>query len=238
MRYIAFSVDDLLFVLPDLDKCQRIKDGLKREYGHGSWRSQVHLGIQVHCRSNGGIFLSQRAYLKDVLLRLACADARTAPTPMQLILQLAVTPEDNRPFPAFRSHYLQPIGSLMYNMLGNWSTTLTMPWVFWAAALRGQTARTGLPSSVSWHTSKATLDFGFKFQPDDSLLGGFEAYLDSDWGTCPLTSRSTMGYIVVLAADAVSWLSKLQPGVTAISTYIPTAHMAAEVMTKSLALPT
>ena len=31
-HYIALYVDDLLFVSPDLNKIQRIKDGLKREY--------------------------------------------------------------------------------------------------------------------------------------------------------------------------------------------------------------
>ena len=32
-HYIALYVDDLLFVSPDLDEIQRIKDGLKCEYG-------------------------------------------------------------------------------------------------------------------------------------------------------------------------------------------------------------
>ena len=77
-----------------LHKIQRIKDGLERKYGIKDFgKARFNLGIQVHCLSNGRIFLPQRAYLEDVLLRLGYADGQTAPTPMQPNLQLAVTPD-------------------------------------------------------------------------------------------------------------------------------------------------
>ena len=65
----------------------------------GSRQSQVILGIQVPHRLNGGTFLS-RAELEDVLLRPGYTDGRTAPTPMQPKLQLAVAQEDHQPTPA------------------------------------------------------------------------------------------------------------------------------------------
>ncbi|GAA5880109.1 hypothetical protein JCM3774_004151, partial [Rhodotorula dairenensis] len=74
-HYVALYVDDLLFVSPDLDEIQRIKDGLKCEYGiKDLGEAKFILGIQVHHRSNGGLFLSQRAYLKDVLPCLGYAN--------------------------------------------------------------------------------------------------------------------------------------------------------------------
>ncbi|GAA5970924.1 hypothetical protein JCM8115_005499 [Rhodotorula mucilaginosa] len=213
-HYIALYVDDLLFVSPDLDEIQRIKDGLKRQYGiKDLGEAKFILGIQVHRRSNGGIFLSQRAYLEDVLLRLGYADGRTAPTPMQPNLQLAVAPEDHQPTPAFRSRYLQAVGSLIHAARPDNS--------HWAAVIR-----------VLAYI-KGTLDFGLEFQPDDSPLAGFEAYSDSDWGACPSTSRSTMGYTFVLASGAVSWSSKLQPRVTASSTeaeYLGLSHASKEAI--------
>lgn len=232
-HYIALYVDDLLFVSPDLDEIQRIKDGLKREYGiKDLGEAKFILGIQVHRRSNGGIFLSQRAYLEDVLLRLGYADGRTAPTPMQPNLQLAVAPEDHRPTPAFRSRYLQAVGSLMYAMLG------TRPDLCYAVGVLGRHA--ARPDNSHWAAVirvlayiKGTLDFGLEFQPDDSPLAGFEAYSDSDWGACPSTSRSTMGYTFVLASGAVSWSSKLQPRVTASSTeaeYLGLSHASKEAI--------
>ena len=179
-HYIALYVDDLLFVSPDLAEIQRVKDGLKREYGiKDLGEAKFILGIQVHRRENGGIFLSQRAYLEDVLLRLGHADGRTAPTPMQPNLQLAVAPEDHQPSPAFRSRYLQAVGSLMYAMLG------TRPDLCYAVGVLGRHA--ARPDASHWAAIvrvlqyiKGTLDMGLEFQPDDSPLAGFEAYSDSD----------------------------------------------------------
>ncbi|GAA5887223.1 hypothetical protein JCM3774_005659, partial [Rhodotorula dairenensis] len=232
-HYIALYVDDLLFVSPNLDEIQRVKDGLKREYGiKDLGKAKFILGIQVHRRENGGIFLSQRAYLEDVLLRLGHADGRTAPTPMQPNLQLAVAPEDHQPTPAFHSRYLQAVGSLMYAMLG------TRPDLCYAVGVLGRHA--ARPDASHWAAIvrvlqyiKGTLDMGLEFQPDDSPLAGFEAYSDSDWGACRVTSRSTMGYTFVLASGAVSWLSKLQPRVTASSTeaeYLGLSHASKEAI--------
>ncbi|GAA5886961.1 hypothetical protein JCM3774_001145, partial [Rhodotorula dairenensis] len=245
----------------------------------GLGKAQFILGIQVHRRSNGGLFLSQRVYLEDVLLRLGYADSRTAPTLMQPNLQLAVAPEDHQPTPAFRSRYLQAVGSLMYAMLG------TRPDLCYAVGVLGR--RAARPNNSHWAAVirvlvyiKGTLDFGLEFQPDDSSLAGFEAYSDSDWGACPLTSRSTIGYTFE-AIHLSQLLSELaqgsgkaielfgdKQGANALSrdpqfhnrtwhlrltehfvrkqvqqgditvTYIPTARTVADVMTKSLPLPT
>ncbi|GEM12711.1 gag-Pol polyprotein [Rhodotorula toruloides] len=69
-HYIALYVDDLLFVSPSLDEITRVKAGLKEEYGiKDLGAAKFILGIQIHQRSDGSLFLSQRAYLEDVLLR-------------------------------------------------------------------------------------------------------------------------------------------------------------------------
>ena len=113
---------------------------------------------------------------------------------MQPNLQLAVTPEDHQPNPAFRSRYLQAVGSLMYAMLG------TRPDLCYAVGVLGRHAAQS--DNSHWAAVirilayiKGTLDFGLEFQPDNSPLAGFEAYSDSDWGACPSTSRSIMGYV-------------------------------------------
>lgn len=116
--YIALYVGDLLSVLPDLPECQRVGDGLKREYDiKDLGEANFILGIQVHWSENGGIFTLQRAYLENILLRLGDADGRSAPTPKQPNLQLAVASMDHQSTPAFRSRYLQAAGSVMYAML-------------------------------------------------------------------------------------------------------------------------
>jgi hypothetical protein len=111
--------------------------------------------------------------------------------------------------------------------------TFATPWAFWAShAARPDNSHWAAVIRVLAYI-KGTLDFGLEFQPDDSPLAGFEAYSDSDWGACPSTSRSTMGYTFVLASGAVSWSSKLQPRVTASSTeaeYLGLSHASKEAI--------
>ncbi|GEM12880.1 hypothetical protein Rt10032_c34g6897 [Rhodotorula toruloides] len=85
---------------------------------------------------------------------------------------------------------------------------------------------------LRWYI-RGTLDYGLEYTPDSSPLRGFEAYSDSDWGACPTTSRSTVGYVFLLANGAVSWASKLQPRVTASSTeaeYLGLSHACKETV--------
>ena len=138
----------------------------------------------------------------------------------------------NQPTPACRSRYLQDVGSLMYAMLG------TRPGLCYAVAVLGRHA--ARLDNSHWAAVnrvlaylKGTLHVGLELQPDDLPLAGFEAYSDSDWGACPSTSRSTMGYTFVLASGADSWLSKLQLRVTASSTeaeYLGLSHASKEAI--------
>ncbi|GAA5829280.1 hypothetical protein JCM3770_004618 [Rhodotorula araucariae] len=211
----ALYVDDLLFVSPSLDEITRIKTGLKEEYGiKDLGEARFILGNQIHRCAYSGVFLSQRAYLEDVLLRLGQAGCRTAPTPMIPLSQLHAVPEDHTPSPLFRCRYLQAVGSPMYVMLG---TCLTLP----------------TPSASSGGTRTAWTTRTIEYVPDDTPLVGFKAYSNLAWGACVDTVRSTMGYAFVLASGAVSWLSKLQPRVTASSTeaeYLSLSHASKEAV--------
>ncbi|GEM05987.1 hypothetical protein Rt10032_c01g0004 [Rhodotorula toruloides] len=232
-HYIALYVDDLLFVSPSLGEITRVKAGLKEEYGiKDLGAAKFILGIQIHQRSDGSLFLSQRAYLEDVLLRLDPNGRRTAPTPMVPNQQLVPAPDDHVPTPDFRRRYLQAVGSLMYAMLG---TRVDLAHV--VGVLGRHAAR---PDNTHWAAVlralqyiRGTLDYGLEYTPDSSPLRGFEAYSDPDWGACPTTSRSTMGYVFLLANGAVSWSSKLQPRVTASLTeaeYLGLSHACKETV--------
>ncbi|GAA5958589.1 hypothetical protein JCM8115_002513 [Rhodotorula mucilaginosa] len=144
MHYMALYVDDLLFVSPDLDEIQRIKDGLKREYGiKDLGKVKFILGIQPN-------------------------------------LQLAVAPENHQPTPAFRSRYLQAVGSLMYAMLGARADLCCAVGVLGRHAARRDNSHWAAVIRVLAYI-KGTLDFGLEFQLDNLPLAGFEAYSDSDW---------------------------------------------------------
>ena len=232
-HYIALYVDDLLFVSPSDDEIARCKDGLRQEYGiKDLGEAKFILGIQIHRRPDGSLFLSQKAYLEDVLLRLGHSGCRTAPTPMIPNQQLELSPEDHAPPPSFRSRYLQAVGSLMYAMLG------TRPDLAHVVGVLGR--HSARPDNHHWSAVvrclqyiKGTLDHGIEYVPDDSPMAGFEAYSDSDWGADPSTSRSTMGYVYILASGAVSWSSKLQPRVAGSSSeaeYLGMSHAGKELI--------
>ncbi|GEM08157.1 gag-Pol polyprotein [Rhodotorula toruloides] len=213
-HYIALYVDDLLFVSPSLDEITRV------DHTHPP------------ALRRGSPFLSQRAYLEDVLLRLDPNGRRTAPTPMVPNQQLVPAPDDHVPTPDFCRRCLQAVGSLMYAMLGTRVDLAHVVGVFGRHAAR--------PDNTHWAAVlralqyiRGTLDYGLEYTPDSSPLRGFEAYSDSDWGACPTTSRSTMGYLFLLANGAVSWSSKLQPRVTASSTeaeYLGLSHACKETV--------
>ncbi|GAA5825924.1 hypothetical protein JCM3770_000127 [Rhodotorula araucariae] len=129
------------------------------------------LGIQIHCRADGGVFLSQQAYLEDVLLRLGQAwpGCRTAPTPMIPLSQLRAAPEDHTPLPSFRRRYLQAVGLLMYAMLG------TRPDLAHAVGVLGRHANR--PDDSHWAAAirvcqylKGMLNYGIEYVPDDAPL--------------------------------------------------------------------
>ena len=63
---------------------------------------------------------------------------------------------------------------------------------------------------------KGTLDYGLQLykSPISSLL----SYIDTDWGGCPDTRRSTSGYCVFLGDNLISWSTKRQPTVSKSST--------------------
>ncbi|GAA5880318.1 hypothetical protein JCM8547_003589 [Rhodosporidiobolus lusitaniae] len=70
-HYIALYVNNLLFISESLEEVNRVKGGLRTKYGiKDLGEGRLILGIQVHRCLDGSIFLSQRAYLENVLLRL------------------------------------------------------------------------------------------------------------------------------------------------------------------------
>ncbi|GAA5845570.1 hypothetical protein JCM11251_003665 [Rhodosporidiobolus azoricus] len=208
-HYLALYVDNLLILSKSAAEIQR-----------------------VHRHPDGSIFLSQRAYLEDVLLRLGQSGIRTTLTPMIPNQQLVAAPANYVPDTAFRRRYMQAVGSLMYAILGTRPDLAYVVGVLGRHAARLNEAHWSAIVRVCQYL-KGTLDYGIEYTPDTCTLTGFEAYSDSDWGACLDTARSTMGYSFLLGAGAVSWSSKIQLQVAASSTeaeYLGLSHASKEAV--------
>ncbi|GAA5949431.1 hypothetical protein JCM21900_004061 [Sporobolomyces salmonicolor] len=232
-HYIALYIDDLLFLSHSQSEIDQVKGGLREQYGiKDLGDASCILGIDLVCRPDGSVFLSQRAYLETVLARLSQLECHTAPTSMIPNQQLIPAPPDSADEPSLRHRYLQAVGSLMYAMLG------TRPDLAHSVGVLGRFS--SRPSPVHWAAVvrvcqyiKGSLDIGLLHSPSDCPIGGFSAYSDSDWGACPTTSWSTMGFAFMLAGGPISWSSRLQPRVTASSTeaeYLGLAHAGKEAI--------
>ncbi|GAA5945651.1 hypothetical protein JCM1841_005874, partial [Sporobolomyces salmonicolor] len=209
------------------------RGGLREQYGiKDLGDASCILGIDLVCRPDGSVFLSQKAYLDTVLACLGQANCHPAPPPMIPNQQLVPAPTDSVGGPSLRCRYLQAVGSLMYAMLG------TRPDLAHSVGVLGRFS--SRPSQVHWAAVvrvcqyiKGTLNLGLLYSPTAPPLGGFGAYSDSDWGACPTTSRSTMGFAFVLAGGTVSWSSRLQSRVAASSTeaeYLGLSHAGKEAI--------
>ncbi|GAA5918682.1 hypothetical protein JCM1841_006238 [Sporobolomyces salmonicolor] len=232
-HYIALYVDDLLFVSHSQPEIDRVKGGLREQYGiKDLGDASCILGIDLVRRQDGSVFLSQKAYLETVLARLGQANCHPASTPMIPNQQLVPAPADSVGDPSLRRRYLQAVGSLMYTMLGTRPNLAHSVGVLGRFSSRPSQVHCAAVVRVCQYI-KGTLNLGLLYSLMDPPLGGFGAYSDSDWGACPTTSRSTMGFTFVLAGGAVSWSSRLQSRVAASSTeaeYLGLSHAGKEVI--------
>ncbi|GAA5935076.1 hypothetical protein JCM1841_000792 [Sporobolomyces salmonicolor] len=228
---------------PDWDgkvlKLNRALYGLKQ--AGRAWNAQIHATLEClgYCRTISDICggLREQYGIKDLgdascILGIDLAECHTAPTPMIPNQQLIPAPPDFADDPSLRRRYLQAVGSLMY------ATSGTRPDLAHSVGVLGRFS--SRPSAAHWAAVvrvcqyiKVSLDIGLFYSPSDSPIGGFNAYSDSDWGACPTTSRSTMGFAFILASGAISWSSRLQPRVTALSTeaeYLGLSHAGKEAI--------
>ena len=122
---------------------------------------------------------------------------------------LHLLPNDGTPF-LDPSTYQRLIGRLLY-------LTVTRPDIQYAVNTLSQFMQ--LPRSTHLDAThrvlrhlKGSVGKGIFLSATSSLsLVGFS---DSDWAGCPITRRSTTGYITMLGSSPISWKTKKQPTVS------------------------
>ncbi|XP_033509303.2 secreted RxLR effector protein 161-like [Nicotiana tomentosiformis] len=166
---------------------------------------QYFLGLQVK-QEKDGIFVSQRKYVKNLLLRFGMQNCKVAAIPMSANKKLQL--EDGTD-PADPSYYRSLIGGLNY-------LTHTRPDIIFSVSVLSRYASS--PSKQHLGAAKrvlryvvGTVDFGIWYSKDIdlSLIG----YSDNDWAGSIDYRKSTYGNVCSLGSRVISWCSQKQDAV-------------------------
>ena len=180
--------------------------------------TEYFLGMRVQQDlSEGTIRLTQRPYWEHVLHRfdLDYLPSRNTPLPVGLTLDRNMSPRtDDEKRQMADKPYRAVLGSVM------WGQLATRPDLSFAVSLLSRFQSD--PGLEHWKALlhvvgyiKNTLDFGLTYQRHADLTP--TAFVDSDYGGCRDTRRSTSGYVFTMAGAPVTWSSKRQSTV-ALST--------------------
>ena len=224
--YLIVYVDDIIITGPDSSHLLTFIQVLATRFALKDLGSLSYfLGVEV-IPTTTGLFLSQRKYVCDLLQQLGMLDTKAATTPLSVGTQLTATSGTTLPEP---KDYRAALGSLQY-------LTLTRPDVAFAVNRLSQFMQS--LTLDHWHALKrllryvnGTKDQGLLLHRDSPpTLHGF---VDADWAGNKDDYTSTMGHVIFLGRNPLTWCSKKQKGVARSSNeaeYRAIAHTTAELL--------
>ncbi|CAH9146153.1 unnamed protein product [Cuscuta epithymum] len=226
MVFLLVYVDDILVTGNNASLIATIIGKLSRTFKiRDLGRLSFFLGIEA-ISQDGGILLSQRKYLEDIIHRAGLDNCKPVATPFSVTDKL--TAASGTPLPDARQ-YRMLAGALQY-------ATITRPDLSFAVNKICQYMHA--PTDVHWKTLKrilryvkSTSHFGLRFTPSPSF--DIHAFSDSDWAGCLDDRKSTSGYAVFVGSNLISWVSRKQKTVARSSTeaeYKAIADVTAEVI--------
>ncbi|GJV81340.1 putative ribonuclease H-like domain-containing protein [Tanacetum coccineum] len=206
--------------------CLDFEDLMQKEFKMSSMGELTFfLGLQVK-QSNGGIFLSQDKYVKDILNKFDFRTIKPASTPIEAHKSLG---KDEEGEDVDVHLYRSMIGCLMY-------LTASRPDIMFAVCLCARFQVT--PKVSHLHAVKRIFRY-LKHQPNLGLWYPkdspfhLEAFSDSDYAGDNHDRRSTSGGCQYLGRRLVSWQCKKQTIVAISSTeaeYVAAASCCAQVL--------
>eukprot|EP00253_Pinus_taeda_P003975 PITA_03975 len=163
------------------------------------------LGLQIQ-QNEGGIFLSQTKYLKQILKKYGMEDAKPVCTPMVTGCSLSANDESAA---VHQPTYRSMIGSLLY-------LTGTRPDIMHAVGIVGRfqanPKETHLQAvKIILKYIQGTQNYGLWYPRDTDLT--LHAYTDADWDGCVDDRKSTSGGALFMGSRLVSWFSKKQSSI-------------------------
>ena len=185
----------------DKEEIKTLKEQLSREFEiKDLGQLKYFLGIEV-LRSKGGIFITQRKYILDLLAITGMLDCKPSDTPIATNNGLQMIEGEKL---ANRGQYQRMVGKLIY-------LSHTRPDIAYAV---GVVSRFMHKPQIQHMTTvmrilrylKGTSSRGILFSKNGhlDLLG----YTDADWAGDRDDRRSTSGYFTLFGGNLVTWKSK------------------------------
>nr|XP_016477947.1 PREDICTED: uncharacterized mitochondrial protein AtMg00810-like [Nicotiana tabacum] len=200
---LLLYVDDILLTTSSTTLLQSLIQNLKSEFSMNDLGLvNYFLGVSITA-CDGGYFLSQSKYVKELLGRANLLSSKPVSTPLSpKSLQHS---DDSSPF-SDPTLYRSLVGGLQY-------LTFTRSDIAFAVNQVSQFMHS--PLDIHYTAVKrilrylhGSLNHGL-FIPRGSI-DSLHCYSDADWASCSITRRSTSAYCIFLGPSLISWSSKKQ----------------------------
>lgn len=223
---LLIYVDDILVTGSSVNELQQFTKKLNLMFSLKDLDSlHYFLGFKI-TRDETGLFMSQKKYIQDVLVKFNMANASSSPTPMVTGRQFLTNDSDSMENPTL---YRQLLGALQYATNTKLDITVTVNSL--SRFIQKPTVQQWRAVNRVLRYSKGTLDFALHLKPFSEIhVTGF---CDVDWAVSLEDRKSVGGFCVYLGDSLVSWSSKRQNAVSRSSTeleYRAIADVAAEIL--------
>jgi len=198
---LVVYVDDIIFGSNEEAMSQSFALMMQKEFEMSLLGELTYfLGLQIQ-QNEGGIFLSQTKYLKQILKKYGMEDSKPVCTPMVTGCSLSANDESTT---VHQPTYISMIGSLLY-LKG------TQPDIMHAVGIVGrfQANRKGTHLQAVKRIFKylqGTQNYGLWYPRDIDLT--LHAYTYADWAASVDDRKSTSGDAFFIGSRLVSWFSK------------------------------
>jgi hypothetical protein len=204
---VLIYVDDLVIAGNDSSVCSNFKQYLCKCFHMKDLGAlKYFLGLEL-ARGPSGLFMCQRKYTLDILNECKMTDCKPSSFPMEENHKLALDSGPAYPDPP---RFRRLIGRLIY-------LTITRPEITYSVHILSQFMQS--PQQAHWDAAMRVLRY-LKSSPGQGIVLPKEndltlvAYCDSDWASCPLTRKSTTGFLMKLGSAPISWKTKKQTTVS------------------------
>lgn len=205
---LGIFIDDGIIAAKHEEDITNLITYLTKEFKIRTMDATCFVGLEIDRSQDGSVHLKQTSYTKKILEKFRMVDAKSLATPAENVSSVSTGLATNYPF-------REAIGSLMFLAVG------TRPDISFAVGRASRSLSQPSDADVTavkriFKYLRGTLDFGIFYKKISKFT--LECFSDSDYAGCPVTRRSTSGYIFNLGSGAISWCSQLQKCVVTSST--------------------